>query len=385
MKLINVVGARPNFMKIAPIIAALTRYNNSSNKKIEHLLVHTGQHYDEAMSKLFFDDLGIPKPEIDLEVGSATHAVQTAEIMRKFEEVCLENKPTHVLVVGDVNSTIACALVATKLGIKVIHVEAGLRSFDRTMPEEINRILTDSISDYLFITEKSGEDNLINEGVSKDKIFIVGNVMIDTMLKHREKAKSSKLLVKFGLKSNTNSNEAKGYCTLTLHRPSNVDDRETFTGIMDAVHNISQSLPVIFPVHLRTRKKIAEFRMENYFNNAGNGKITKPGIYCIDPIGYLDFLSLTSNSKLVLTDSGGIQEETTVLGVPCVTIRENTERPVTVTDGTNVIAGTKKENIIESSRTFLEGGGDKRDKKIPPLWDGNAAGRIIKILADKEA
>ncbi len=380
MKLLNIVGARPNFMKIAPIIHALNNYNRSAKRPIDHLLVHTGQHYDEKMSKLFFEDLNIPKPDIDLEVGSGSHAEQTAEIMKRFEKICLNECPTHILVVGDVNSTIACALVASKLGIKVIHVEAGLRSFDRTMPEEINRILTDVISDILFITEDSAEKNLLREGAPKEKIFFVGNVMIDTLLRHRESAKSSPILSQLGLK---NGSYASDYCVLTLHRPSNVDKKGNFENILYALLEVSRRLPIIFPVHPRTRKKIEEFGLTKHFIQEPKVKGDKTGICSIEPLGYLDFLSLMSDARLVLTDSGGIQEETTILGVPCITLRSNTERPVTVTDGTNIVAGIEKENIIKKSLSVLNS--NKKDiSKTPPLWDGRAAERIVGILSSFE-
>ncbi len=380
MKLLNIVGARPNFMKIAPIIHALNNYNRSAKRPIDHLLVHTGQHYDEKMSKLFFDDLNIPKPDIDLEVGSGSHAEQTAEIMKRFEKICLKECPTHILVVGDVNSTIACALVASKLGIKVIHVEAGLRSFDRTMPEEINRILTDAISDILFITEDSADKNLLREGVPNEKIFFVGNVMIDTLLRHRESAKSSLILNQLGLRNGT---YASDYCVLTLHRPSNVDEKGNFENILYALLEVSRKLPIIFPVHPRTRKKIEEFGFTKYLIQEPKVKGDKTGICSIEPLGYLDFLSLMSEARVVLTDSGGIQEETTILGVPCITLRSNTERPVTVTDGTNIVAGIEKENIIKKSLSVLNS--NKRDiPKTPPFWDGRAAERIVGILSSFE-
>ncbi len=381
MKIILVVGARPNFMKIAPIIEELDTYNRGSEKVIDYLLVHTGQHYDEKMSKLFFEDLNIPKPHINLEIGSASHAVQTAEIMKKFESVCLAEKATHVLVVGDVNSTVACALVAAKLKIKIIHVEAGLRSFDRTMPEEINRILTDAISDCLFITEKSAGENLLREGVPEDRIFFVGNVMIDTLLKHREKAQKIELLQSLGLTDDTFT--VKDYCLLTLHRPSNVDQRETFKNIMEALVEISRRIKIIFPVHPRTVQRIREFGFDNYFVFK-DSTATNDRIQCIEPLGYLDFLCLMSNAKLVMTDSGGIQEETTALGIPCVTLRENTERPVTITHGTNVIAGTKKKNITEAVDIYLVGNVKVKRATLPPLWDGSAAQRIVEILANEK-
>jgi UDP-N-acetylglucosamine 2-epimerase (non-hydrolysing) len=385
MKLISVVGARPNFMKIAPIVDAIFRYNSlaANNKRIEHILVHTGQHYDSKMSKLFFDDLKIPKPDINLEVGSASHAEQTAEIMKRFEKVCIHEKPTHILVVGDVNSTIACALVAVKLGIKVIHVEAGLRSFDRTMPEEINRVLTDAISDILFITEESAKINLIREGVPESKINFVGNVMIDTLLAHKERAKESKVLHELKLMEQDHlkgSSCPVSYGVLTLHRPSNVDDRVLLKGILDAVKELSSIMPVIFPVHPRTSARVHEFGLMDYFIE-GNENLKK-GIKLIEPLGYLDFLLLTANAKIILTDSGGIQEEATVLNVPCVTLRENTERPVTVEKGTNIIAGTNKERIILVAKSHLnEAGNKKKRNQNPPLWDGKAADRIVAILS----
>ena len=384
IKLINVVGARPNFMKIAPIINALNEYNSNSNSPIKHLLVHTGQHYDKEMSKLFFEELEIPRPDIDLDVGSASHAEQTAEIMKRFEKVCLKEEPTHVLVVGDVNSTIACALVASKLNIKIIHIEAGLRSFDRTMPEEINRILTDAISDYLFITEKSAEENLLREGADREKLFFVGNVMIDTLLKHREKARASLIHNKLGLKRNSSENSVIAeYGVLTLHRPSNVDDKKTFRNILDALIEISKDIPIVFPAHPRTKRRIQELGFEDCFIYGGLVKTKGRGIYCIEPLGYLDFLALMSEASLVLTDSGGIQEEATVLGVPCVTLRENTERPVTVTEGTNIIAGTIKDNIIGAAVTSMNNRrvGKTNEVKAPPLWDGGAARRIVEVLA----
>jgi len=377
MKIILVVGARPNFMKIAPIIDAIKEYNRTSGRLLKYCLVHTGQHYDEKMSKLFFDDLAIPKPDIDLEVGSASHAEQTAEIIKRFEKVCLQEKPTHVLVVGDVNSTIACALVASKLNIKIIHVEAGLRSFDRSMPEEINRILTDAISDYLFITEKSAEENLLKEGVAKEKIFFVGNVMIDTLLKHLQKARESSILDRLGLRDGAT---CLPYGLLTLHRPSNVDDEKVFKNILEALIEIAKMIPVIFPVHPRTLGRIKEFKLEGHFAQCPVQK-KRPAIYCVEPQGYLDFLSLTSNARIVLTDSGGIQEETTVLGVPCVTLRENTERPVTVTDGTNILTGTQKTDIVRAAASILKDPDSPAQKKVPPLWDGKAAKRIVEVMA----
>ena len=378
-------------MKIAPIINAINVFNGSTatprnSNTIKYLLVHTGQHYDEKMSKLFFEDLGIPNPDINLEVGSSSHAFQTAEIMKRFENVCLNENPTHVLVVGDVNSTIACALVASKLEIKIIHVEAGLRSFDRSMPEEINRVLTDAISDYLFITEESAEKNLLREGIPKEKIYFVGNVMIDTLLKHRQKAQNSDVLLKLGLKSSSlqpSTSNLTPYGLLTLHRPSSVDRKEIFKNILEALEEIAKHLPLIFPAHPRTQNRIKEFGFEAHFNSIESNNpttLTNPinSINLINPLGYLDFLQLMSNANLVLTDSGGIQEETTILGIPCVTIRDNTERPITVNYGTNRIVGTTKEKIIKGSLEAMKE--NYSEAHIPPLWDGKAAERIVKIL-----
>jgi len=362
MKIINVVGARPNFMKIAPLMEAYGAHDT-----IEPLLVHTGQHYDERMSDLFFNQLGIPQPDLNLEIGSASHAVQTAEIMKAFEPVVVEQKPDAVLVVGDVNSTIACGLVAVKLGVKLVHVEAGLRSGDRTMPEEINRLLTDSISDMLFCTEQSGVDNLRAEGVPDEKVFLVGNVMIDTLLKNRAKADASTILDDLGL-------EAGAYAAMTLHRPSNVDDPVVLTRLLDAIEVIQQDLPIIFPIHPRTRNNLATSELGARVEGMKNLRL-------IDPAGYLDFLKLTSSAKLVLTDSGGIQEETTILGVPCLTLRENTERPSTTEVGSNRIVGTDTEKILAAYREVVGGGG--REPQIPPLWDGQAAQRIAALLAEK--
>jgi len=368
LKIINIVGARPNFMKIAPLMAA---YANNDN--IEPILVHTGQHYDEKMSKSFFDELNIPKPDINLEIGSGSHAVQTAEIMKAFEPVCLEHKPDAVLVVGDVNSTIACGLVAVKLGIKLIHVEAGLRSGDRGMPEEINRVLTDTISDMLFCTEQSGVDNLLAEGVSKDRIHMVGHVMIDTLLKNLEKAKASNIHNQINETFDINCSD--GYAVLTMHRPSNVDDPVVFTRILDGLEVIQRDMPIIFPVHPRTRKNISGTELGNRVDRMAN-------LHLLDPIGYLDFLKLTSNAKLVLTDSGGIQEETTVLKIPCLTLRENTERPITAQIGSNQIVGTETQNILDAYNRLKSG--TFRQMQIPPLWDGKAAERIVERMQDGE-
>lgn len=359
MKIISVCGARPNFMKIAPIVHEFARHGT-----IRSFLVHTGQHYDVKMSRLFFDELSIPRPDVNLEVGSGSQASQTAEIMKRFEPVCLEQKPDWLIVVGDVNSTIACALVAVKLGIRVAHVEAGLRSFDRTMPEEINRVLTDAISDLLFVTEPSGVENLKREGVSADKIHFVGNVMIDTLIKSRERANQSSILQTLGIRP-------RHYAVVTLHRPSNVDDKETFFSILAALEKVTLDMPVIFPVHPRTRKNLENLGLSS--------RITaSPQLKLIDPLGYLDFMKLMSDSAIVLTDSGGIQEETTILGVPCLTLRENTERPVTITQGTNKLTGTGTAAILGAYREAMARKTDKN--KVPDLWDGRAAERIAQVL-----
>ena len=381
-KIVSVVGARPNFMKIAPIIEQLKIKNKNLKAKLKHVLVHTGQHYDEEMSKSFFEDLNLPKPDINLGVGSASHAVQTAKIMIEFEKVCLRERPDLIIVVGDVNSTIACALVASKLGIKIAHIEAGLRSFDRTMPEEINRVLTDAISDYLFTTCEDANENLKREGIPEEKIYFVGNVMIDTLLKYKERAKKSKILEKLGLNKDL---QVRSYALLTLHRPSNVDNRETFINILKALKDVSEKIPIIFPAHPRTQRQIKFFSLEKYFNfvniESNSCVNIENSINLLDPLSYLDFLNLMANAKFVLTDSGGIQEETTILNIPCLTLRENTERPVTLKEGTNTIVGSNPEKIISKSMDILNG--KKKIGRIPKLWDGKAAERIINILIEK--
>ncbi len=355
-----VVGARPNFMKIAPVMRAFARPECPLNAS----LLHTGQHYDEAMKHSFFQQLGIPEPDIDLEVGSGSHAVQTAEIMQRFEPVLDERHPAAVLVVGDVNSTIACALVAVKKGIPVVHVEAGLRSGDRSMPEEINRVLTDQISDQLFITERSARDNLNREGISDDRIHFVGNVMIDTLRFNLERAAPySETLASLGEFS-------QGYGLLTLHRPSNVDDPEILARLLALLREISETLPLAFPVHPRTRQAI--FR-------AGLDELLEGGrIHLMEPQGYLQMLGLMKDARVVLTDSGGIQEETTALGVPCITLRENTERPITVGEGTNTITGTDPGKIWPAFEEVMETGGKRG--RVPELWDGHAAERIVDVM-----
>jgi len=348
-------------MKVAPLHREFQKYNN-----IRHIILHTGQHYDEKMSKIFFDDLELPKPDIYLGVGSDSHAVQTANIMIRFERAVLEEKPDLVIVVGDVNSTLACSLVCAKLLIPVAHVEAGLRSFDRTMPEEINRQLTDAVSSFLFVTEQSGVDNLLREGVNSSKIFLVGDVMIDSLILFREKAKSSTILNELHL-------SPRQYTLVTLHRPSNVDIQENLEKILRIFEAISQRSTIIFPVHPRTRKMLEQFELSEQALKIKNLILT-------EPIGYLDFLRLMDNAALILTDSGGIQEETTYLGVPCLTLRENTERPITIEMGTNQLLGLNVEKIIEKSMEVFDG--KAKVGRVPDLWDGKTAERIVKILVN---
>ncbi len=356
MLVLNVVGARPNFIKIAPVVKAMRQCG------LPQFLVHTGQHYDERMSELFFRQLGIPEPDLNLEVGSGSHAAQTAEVMKRFEPVVLEKRPDLVVVVGDVNSTLACALVGAKLNIPVAHIEAGLRSFDRTMPEEINRVLTDAISDLLFVSERSGLVNLKREGIPDEKVHFVGNVMIDTLLLHREAADKSDILDRLGL------GRQQRYVLVTLHRPSNVDDPERLAGLLRALAELARHLPVIFPIHPRTRKKAEE---------AGLGE-ELGRLLATDPLGYLEFLHLMSRAQMVITDSGGVQEETTVLDVPCLTVRQNTERPATVECGTNRLVGTDPLAMLSAAREIL--GGHRPASRLPELWDGRAALRIVEVL-----
>lgn len=366
MKILSIVGARPNFMKIAPLSEQFTR------RGICHVLVHTGQHYDEKMSKLFFDELGIPKPDRNLEVGSGTQAQQTAEIMKRLEPVLLEEQPSLVIVVGDVTSTMAATITAVKLGIKVAHVESGLRSFDRSMPEEINRLLTDAIADYHFTTEESANQNLLREGIPSEKVFFVGNTMIDTLLKHVQQASNSQVLESLGICPKT-------YGVVTLHRPSNVDSPDNLRNILEALSEIGKDIPLIFPVHPRTRKRIEEYGLSGLVSTGQSaGAVSEKRIILTDPLGYLDFLKLTKESRIVFTDSGGIQEETTVLGIPCLTLRENTERPVTVTDGTNMLVGMDRNLIITEGKKRLDTGCG--EWAVPPLWDGRAAERIVDII-----
>lgn len=382
-KIISVVGARPNFMKVAPLHKAFEQFKSKNYKlKIEHLICHTGQHYDEKMSKVFFEDLELPKPDFYLGIGSGSHAEQTAKTMIEFEKILLREKPDLVIVVGDVNSTIACSLVAVKLGIKTAHVEAGLRSGDRTMPEEINRLLTDAISDYLFVTEKSGLENLRHEGVPAEKVFFTGNVMIDSLINYLPKAEKSDICFKLGIYARSDglnhgsqesgvglSADGAKFILLTFHRPANVDSEKFLKKLISIVGELSKLRKIVFPVHPRTRANLTKLNL-NFESN--------PNIILTDPIGYIDFLALTKNAELVITDSGGIQEETTYLGVQCITVRGNTERPVTVEVGTNQLIGTDLDLVKEAALKVLNG--EKKTGTIPKLWDGKAAERIVKIL-----
>jgi UDP-N-acetylglucosamine 2-epimerase (non-hydrolysing) len=352
--LVALVGARPNFMKVAPLMDAL-----SHDPDFSAILVHTGQHYDHNMSGRFFSDLDLPEPCYHLGVGCGSHAQQTAEVMKRIEPVLLEVNPAAILVVGDVNSTLAGALVAAKLGMKVIHIEAGLRSFDRTMPEEINRIATDSISDLLFVSEESGQINLLREGTSPDRIHFIGNLMIDSLRRHLERAMKSNIRERLGI-------NVERFGLVTLHRPANVDNDRQLAEIYEALSVISDDLPLYWPLHPRTRARIEQAAIPFL------GRI-----HFTEPLGYLDFLCLEASSAVVLTDSGGVQEEATVLGIPCLTLRDNTERPATIEYGTNRLAGIRKETILEA---WNESGADRRERQIPPLWDGKAASRCHSVL-----
>lgn len=367
-RILHVVGARPNFMKIAPIMREMAKYPD----QFEQILVHTGQHYDANMSQVFFDELDLPRPDVNLEVGSGSHAVQTAEVMTRFEPVLLDFKPDWVIVPGDVNSTIACALVASKLGFKVAHVEAGLRSFDRSMPEEINRVLTDHLADLLFTTEPSANENLRREGIVEEKVHFVGNTMIDTLVRLLPQAELRwpNLQERLGLKN---------YVLVTLHRPSNVDEPETLREIIIALQTISEEISVVFPVHPRTRQRITDLELMNsdFLDNSHHSELS--GLHFIEPLGYLDFLALQAHAKLVLTDSGGIQEETTYLSVPCLTARPNTERPITVIKGTNQLVESVSSKLVTASRKVLTNSSGTHSSQ-PSLWDGNAAERVINVL-----
>lgn len=365
MKILGICGARPNFMKIAAVVRAMESHPGS--ERFHPMVVHTGQHYDERLSRVMFEDLGLPRPVVNLGVGSAGHAVQTAQIMQRFEPVVKEHRPDLVMVVGDVNSTVACSLVAAKLEIPVAHVEAGLRSRDRSMPEEINRVVTDSISDLLFASEASGLENLRSEGVPEQNIFFVGNVMIDTLLAHRLRANASDILDRLELSE-------KSYGVLTLHRPSNVDHRETLELLLGALEAIAGALRIVFPIHPRTQARLQEFGLLDRLKEIR-------GLMLIESQGYLDFLKLMGSARLILTDSGGIQEEATILEVPCLTLRENTERPATLDSGWNHLVGAAPGRVIATFAEVLEG-----DRAFgsgpPPLWDGRAGERIVEVLRD---
>ena len=394
-KWILVAGARPNFMKIAPLIRAVHSYNEMNRGAISPLLVHTGQHYDVNMSGSFFKDLNLPKPDVYLGVGSGNHGEQTGKVLIEFEKVLLRERPNLVIVVGDVNSTLACSLAAVKLLIPVAHVEAGLRSFDRSMPEEINRILTDAISDYLFTPSPDGDENLLKEGIHAEKIFLVGDIMVDSLLFNLEKAKKTDVLKRLGLKldqqpasndqqsSIDNRQSVRPYALLTLHRPSNVDNKESLSRILGGLLQVSSKIPILFPAHPRTRKMINEFNLQSYFVDLADNQlpITNNGIYLANPFGYLDFLNLMAHARMVLTDSGGIQEETTVLDIPCLTIRDTTERPITLSEGTNVLVKDDPQKIVEEVEKILSG--QVRKSRCPGIWDGHTAERIVRILAKK--
>lgn len=380
MKAMIVVGARPNFMKAAPILKAVAEHNaRAGGERIECMLVHTGQHYDARMSDAFFADLNLPQPDVFLGVGSDSHAAQTAEIMKRFEPVLREHEPDVVLVAGDVNSTIACALVAAKMSYNAVgrrpiiaHVEAGLRSFDRSMPEEINRVLTDHLSDILLVSEESGLRNLEKEGIPRERVFLVGNTMIDSLLASEERSEQSQVLEALRLRGN--DAVVRPFALLTLHRPANVDRAESFVEILEGLRELAARMPIIFPAHPRTQKQIAENGLGAHF--ADSEKVGAE-IRMIDPLGYLDFLCLMKHAQLVVTDSGGIQEETTGLGVRCVTVRENTERPVTLEHGTNLLGGVRREGIRQAIRRQLK---RKEKRTAPKFWDGRAAERIVEIL-----
>jgi UDP-N-acetylglucosamine 2-epimerase (non-hydrolysing) len=359
MKILAVVGARPNLMKMAPLIRAMRNLPD-----IAPILVHTGQHYDTKMSQIFFDDLEIPRPDLFFKVGSGSHAEQTAKIMVACERVLLERRPDVVLLVGDVNSTLACALAAAKLSVPIAHVEAGLRSFDRTMPEEVNRLVTDALSDLLFTTSPDADDNLAREGIPPDRIFFVGNVMIDTLLRCRARAAELGTPGRYGF-------AAGGYALLTLHRPSNVDVPSVFAGLLDAMTEIQRNLAILFPAHPRTVQRLADLDLAERLANT-------PGLRIIEPLGYLEFLDLMMHARLVMTDSGGIQEETTILGVPCLTLRENTERPITISHGTNRLVGTNPKRITAAVRGILSA--SPTAGRLPDLWDGHAAERVVAVL-----
>ena len=376
-KIILVCGARPNFMKVAPLIRAIEKHNASSNgNTIEPLLVHTGQHYDYNMSKIFFENLELPEPDIHLGIGSGTQAWQTGKIMIEFEKVLFREKADIVIVVGDTNSTLAASLAVAKLHTPIAHVEAGLRSYDKSMPEEVNRVLTDAIADYLFTPSPDANENLMGEGILEKKIFLVGNVMIDSLLYGKGKAQESCILSQLGLTE-------RNYAVLTLHRPHNVDNEISLKRIAKTLDTISQRIPIVFPCHPRTRKNIERFKLGHLFQHV-NTKDAKPStstsrIFLTEPLSYLNFLKLMMSATLVMTDSGGIQEETTAMDIPCLTLRNTTERPITVTQGTNTLVGSDSARVIEEAFRILDGKGKKGN--CPDLWDGKAAERIVEILS----
>lgn len=364
MKIIVVAGARPNFMKVAPILDELTRHR-TARPELQVLLVHTGQHYDRKMSEDFFSDLGIPAPDVNLAAGAGTHAEQTARVLTGFETVCLEERPDWVLVVGDVNSTLACTLAAKKLGIRVAHVEAGLRSNDWSMPEEINRICTDAISDLLFTTDLLARGNLLREGVSKERIHFVGNTMIDTLLRHLPRALAAPLPDRV---------RSGQFAVVTLHRPATVDSPQALKAVLEVIAGLASELPVVFPAHPRTRKNIEAFGLSSLFGS---------NVHLLEPLSYLPFIGLVARSRMILTDSGGIQEETTMLGIPCITLRSNTERPVTCTVGTNILAGTDPGRVRSAIAQVLDGRAKRTS--VPDRWDGHAAKRIVQVLLARDA
>ncbi|PLX02226.1 MAG: UDP-N-acetylglucosamine 2-epimerase (non-hydrolyzing) [Marinilabiliales bacterium] len=357
-KIISVVGARPNFIKIAPVHRAFEKYSDN----IKHIICHTGQHFDDKMSKVFFDELQMPKPDYFLGLGGGSHAVQTARIMVEFEKILLDEKPDLVIVPGDVNSTLAASLVAAKLHIPVAHVESGLRSFDSKMPEEINRVIADEISDYLFVTEKSGLLNLDNEGVDKSKVYFTGNVMIDSLIHFMPFIDKSTVLNDLGL-------EKEKYILSTFHRPSNVDNEEELQDLVKAINELADLSKIVFPIHPRTKNNLEKFGLISSI---------KENVIILEPLGYIDFLNLTKNAKLVITDSGGIQEETTFLGVQCITVRDNTERPITSEIGTNHMIGTDLRKVVNAAKEII--GGKIKKGQIPELWDGKTADRIAEII-----
>lgn len=361
LKFISVVGARPNFIKIAPVHKAFEKYKD----QVKHLICHTGQHFDEKMSKIFFDELEMPRPDFYLGISGGSHAEQVARIMIEFEKVLLNEKPDLVIVPGDVNSTMACSLVASKMGIKIAHVESGLRSFDREMPEEINRVVTDVLADFLFVSEPSGLKHLNSEGIEESKVFHVGNVMIDSLVYYLPIINRSEVLSSFDL-------DPKSYVLVTFHRPSNVDSKEGLEGLIRFLNTLASQRKVLFPIHPRTRINMEQFGLINSLEK---------NVMLTDPIGYIDFLALTKNAEVVITDSGGIQEETTYLGVQCITVRNNTERPVTVETGTNQLIGTDLQKVEEAAKKVLDG--KLKKGSVPELWDGHAADRIVEILLKK--